>query len=131
MLEIVAATAIFAIIAAVLVPAIGGVADVREEAAQHELALTEAANLMERIAVLRVDGPLTREQLEELSLSDEARNQLAEPQLSISLDEAAGSPPARLLTVEISWENQHGRRGAPVQLITFLYDAEESDDGQP
>ncbi len=131
MMEIVAATAILAVMAMLLVPVIGGVAEVREGAAQHQLAVFEAANLMERVAVLRANGPLTRQQLEELSLSRTARDQLTEPQLAFSLGEAAGSPPARALTIEISWENQHGQRGVPVQVVTYLYESEEPGDAQP
>jgi hypothetical protein len=131
MLEIVAAAAIFAVIAAVLVPAIGGVAEVREAAAQHQLAVIETANLMERIAALRAEGPLTAQQLDGLSLSAEVRDRLVEPQLKVSVDEIGGSLPARALTIEISWEDQHGQRGVPVQVVTFLYEVEESDDEQP
>ena len=130
MAEIVAATALLSVVTALLVPVIGGVADVREEAARHQLAVLEAANLMEHIATQRMDGPISVEQLDELSLSQSVSDRLTDPQLAITLGDPVGSPAARPLSIEISWENQHGQRGVPVQVVTFLYE-EEPGDTQP
>ena len=131
MAELVAATALFSVITLLLVPVIGGVAEVREEAARHQLAVLEAANLMERIAARRKYGPPSQQQLDALSLSTSVRERLTEPQLEIVVGETAGSPPARPLSIEISWENRHGERGVPVRVVTFLYESEESGDAQP
>lgn len=131
LMELVAAVSVLAVIAVLLVPVIAGVADVREGAAQHQLAVIEAANLMERIAALRANGSLRREQLDALSLSETVQEQLVAPELEIMLSEAEGSPPAQTLSVEITWENQHGERGVPVRVVACLYESEESVDAQP
>ncbi len=131
MMEIVAATALLSVIMVLLVPVISGVAEVREEAARHQLAVLEAANLMERIAAQRANGPLSRQQLDGLSLSTSFNERLTDPQLAVSLGETTGSPPARELSIEISWENRHGERGVPVRVVTFLYESEESGVAQP
>jgi hypothetical protein len=129
--EILAATALFAVITVLLVPVIGGVKDVRDEAAQHQLAVIEAANLMERVVDLRRGGPLSRRRLDALTLSTPIRERLTQPELAVSLGDVGGSPPARALAIEISWENQHGERGVPVRVVTFLYESEASGDAQP
>lgn len=129
--ELVAATALFAVITMLLVPLIGGVKDVREEAAQHQLTVLEAANLLERVADMRRGGPLTQQQLDTLTLSAPVRDRLTKPELDVALGNAEGSPPARALAIEISWENQHGERAEPVRVVTFLYEWEASGDAQP
>lgn len=131
LVEIVAATALLAVMAVLLVPVLGGVGEVRESAAHHQLAVMEAANLTERIAALRAEGRLSHQQLEELSLSPEARDQLVDPELRYTLDDFSDSPPAHALTIEISWRNRHGERAAPVRVVTFLNELEETDDAQP
>lgn len=120
-----------AVVAILLVPVISGVAGVRDAAVQHQLAVLEAANVMERIAALRARGPVTGQQLAALTLSPAIEEQLVEPQLEITLTDAAGSPPARTLAVEVSWENEQGQRGVPVRVVTYLYEPEGPDDAQP
>jgi type II secretory pathway pseudopilin PulG len=123
MLELVVAIALFSTVTVLVVPVLGRVAAVRDEAAAHETAVLEAANLMERLAALSARRELARSDLESLALSDAAVNSLAAPRLDVTLGEPEGEPAARRLTVAVSWENSAGQRGAPVTVTRYVYEA--------
>ena len=122
MLELLAAIALFSAVALLVVPLLARVAAVRDEAADHETALLEAANAMERLASVSAARELTQAELDALRLSDTAADNLTAPELKLSLSEPEGTPPARRLTVAVSWENAAGQRGAPVTLTRYLYE---------
>jgi prepilin-type N-terminal cleavage/methylation domain-containing protein len=123
MLELVAAIALFSAVALLVVPVLGRVVAVRDEAAAHETALLEAANLMERLAALSARRQLTETDLDSLALSNAAAGNLVAPQLNLTLGEPEGEPAARRLTVALSWENSAGQRGTPVTLTRYLHGA--------
>jgi type II secretory pathway pseudopilin PulG len=123
MLELVAAIALFSTVTVLVVPVLGRVATVRDEAAAHETAVLEAANLMERLAKLSARRELTNADLESLALSDATGNSLVSPQLDVTLGEPEGEPASRRLTVAVSWENSAGQRGAPVTVTRYLYES--------
>jgi prepilin-type N-terminal cleavage/methylation domain-containing protein len=123
MLELLAAIALFSTVALLVVPVLGRVAAVRDEAAAHSTALREAANVMERVAARSARRELTEPDLNSLALSDTAVDNLTAPQLRVTLGEPEGEPSARQLTVAVSWENEAGQRGTPVTLTRYLYGA--------
>ncbi len=121
LMEAVAAITLLSAIAAGLLPLISRTAELRDEAAHHSTAVTETANLMERIAVLRGDGQLDDAQLQELELSDWAAAELSEPELEITIADERDGLPHRRLTVSLSYRNAAGERSAPVVATAFLY----------
>lgn len=123
MLELVAAIALFSTVVLLIVPALTRVAAVRDDAAAHQTALLEAANLMEQLAALSARRELTRADLDSLSLSDIAVENLTAPQLELALGDPVGDPAARALTIVLSWENNAGQRGTPVRLTRYLFNA--------
>ena len=122
MLELLAAIALFSAVALLVVPLLARVAAVRDEAADHETALLEAGNAMERLAAQSAGRELTQADLDAQRLSTAAAN-LTAPELKLTLSEPVGSPPARRLTVAVSWENAAGQRGAPVTVTRYVYRA--------
>lgn len=124
MAEVLAATALMSVVAAIVLPMVAGVAAVREEAAQRQIAVLEVANVLERIASIRRNQALTDELLSGVSLPEDAARQFDDPQLSVVIAEPAGSPPARELRVSLSWRNDAGERVAPVAVTAFLYEHE-------
>ncbi len=121
MLELLAAIALFSAVALLVVPLLARVAAVRDESADHETALLEAADVLERLAARSGGRELTQADLDAQRLSDAAVDNLAAPELKLSLSALEGSPPSRRLTVAVSWENSAGQRGAPVTLTRYLF----------
>jgi hypothetical protein len=126
MAEVLAAAALMSVVTVIVLPIVSGVAAAREEAARRHVAVLEVANIMEQIAALRHRHALTDEALNSLALPDETAQQFDEPELSVQLTEPAGTPPARELSVSLSWLNAAGERVAPVRVTAFLYEPQEA-----
>jgi Tfp pilus assembly protein PilV len=122
MLEVLAAIALFSAVALLVVPLLARVAAVRDEAADHETALLAAANVMERLAAMSAGRELTQADFDTQRLSTAAAAKILAPDLKLTLSEPEGSPPARRLTVAVSWENGAGQRSAPVTLTRYVYE---------
>ena len=119
--ESVAAAALLSRIAAGLLPRITRSADLREDAWSHATAVTEVANLMERIALLRDDGQLDPSELQGLAVSEWASKELPEHELAIRLTDESDEIPDQRLTVALTWRDSSGGRSAPVSATAFLY----------
>jgi Tfp pilus assembly protein PilE len=126
MAEVLAAAALMSVVTVVVLPIVTSVAAAREESSRRHLAVLEVANLMEQIAALRQKGALTDDALNALALPDSAAEHFDEPELSVQLAEPAGTPPARELSVSLTWLNAAGERVEPVHVTAFLYEQQES-----
>jgi hypothetical protein len=126
MAEVLAAAALLSVVTAIVLPIVSGVAAAREEAARRHLAVLEVANIMEQIAALRHRGDLTDDALSTLSLPEDVARQFDQPELSMQLEEPAGTPAARELSVSLSWVNAAGERVAPVRVTTFVHEPQEA-----
>jgi hypothetical protein len=126
MAEVLAAAALMSVVTAIVLPIVSSVAAAREESARRHLAVLEVANIMEQIAALRHKSALEDDALNSLALPDTAARQFDQPELSVQLAEPAGTPPARELSVSLSWLNAAGERVEPVRVTAFLYEPQES-----
>ena len=91
---------------------------------RRALAAQEAANLMERIASRPFDE-VTTEWVESLTLSEEARRRLPQPQLQIEIAAETEGLPGKRVLVEIQWRDRSGERSAPVRLAAWRSRVEE------
>lgn len=127
MAEILAAAALMSVVIVVTLPIVSSAAAVREESAQRHRALIEVSNVLEEIAAQRMQGgDLTEEQLEPIALPANAAAMFDQPELDVQLAPPAGEPPARELSVALTWLNGAGERVVPVRITAFLYEAGES-----
>jgi type II secretory pathway pseudopilin PulG len=126
LIEIIAAMGLFSVVVLLVAPAISGVAAVRDEAAQHLIAVLELSNLMERIAARDADGTPTQDELNQLAISDAAARELIDPVLTLTIGEPEGTPPMRPLTASLAWRNGAGQYGTPARVTRFLVEREGS-----
>lgn len=122
MAEVLAAAALMSVVTVIALPIVSSVAAVREESVKRNQAVIEVANVMERVAALRRSGPVSVAELGSLTVSDSITDLLDDHQLAITLGEPGGTPPARELTVSLSWRNDAGDRVAPVTVTAFVYE---------
>jgi hypothetical protein len=122
LLELTASSVILAGCLLVTLSALDALGAQRRAAAHRDLALAEAANIVERLSALP-EAELTVEHVAGVALS-EAANRLPGGQLKIDLTDAATQPPSRKLHVEVHYLLEGGQPAAPVRLTTWLYRAE-------
>jgi len=123
MLVAVVVTAALAVIAAqLLVLAV----QQRHVSKRRVAAVTEVANLMERVAALDYRD-VTAENVKEIRLSAEALRLLPNAELQIDVTKAQGEVPGKRIAIELSWQNRAGQRGAPVRLTAWRYAAAEAE----
>jgi len=105
----------------VAVPMIGKTGALRRQAEQRQLAMQEAANLMEQVARLPWQR-LSKESLQRLKLSEAARRGLRSPELVIELAEPVGPVPTKQVVIQVRWRDSVGRPIRPVWLVAWFYD---------
>ena len=117
----------------ILATALAAAAQLLAVTARHSLALErralaaqEAANLMERIAS-RPFGEVTRQYVQSLSLSEEARRRLPDPQLQIEVTAETEQPPGKRILVEVQWRDRSGGWSAPIRLVAWRSRIEEPE----
>jgi len=111
--------------AALLGQLLGELAQQRRAADQQTLALQQAANAMEQLAVIPY-ADLTPERAATLGLSDLARQHLPGAQLEIAIVPAPDAPPAKQIQVNLRWLDRSGRYGVPVQMTAWRHQQERS-----
>lgn len=100
----------------------------RREAERRQIATTEAANLMERIAALPWED-VQPARLESFTLSARARQVLPEAQLRAEVEEVASKDdaiPTKRISVAISWTAKSGERASPARLVAWRYPMREA-----
>lgn len=98
----------------------------QQRAIEHcQLAVQEAANLMERLCA-RPWPQLTPETARQLQLREEIRQVLPGAALAVSVVQPAGEPEAKRIAVEIRWQGKPNRAMRPVRLVAWKYRSESS-----
>lgn len=98
----------------------------RATAAQHratedrQMAIQEAANLMERLSTRPWDE-LTPQNVQQMQLSPQARRTLIDAELEIQLNRPPDDPAAKRITVSVRWSNRSGKAARTVRLVAWRY----------
>ncbi len=93
----------------------------QQRAIEHrQLAVQEAANLMERLCG-RPWPQLTPEAVRQVQLREEMRQVLPGAELAIDVVQPAGEPAAKRISVQIRWQDKANRATRPVRLVAWKY----------
>lgn len=125
LLELVVTGVLLSVVMVSVVPLMAWVGLQRRAADQHQFALQEAANILERLTLEDWEH-ITPESAQELTLSDQAQSYLLDAELAVAVVEAPDHPPGKRLSVELRWRNPAGDMTAPVRLTTWVYRSEEA-----
>ena len=98
----------------------------RREADHRALATREAANVMERVVARRWDE-IVPEGVRELALSDEARQQLPQPDLEVRVSEDSAELRQKRIDVLVRWQNAAGLPAQPVELAAWVFTEREAE----
>lgn len=123
-LELVVTLVLLGTVATCAIPPLRAVQLQRREHDRRELALQEAANLLERFTVRGWEA-VDPSAAAELTLSEEAAARLPEALLQVTVSSSDATtdtePSRKAITVELSWKNAAGQQVQPVRLTTFLF----------
>ncbi len=120
MVEMIVAACLLTCAMAMVAQVIGRSAARRRDAGHHRIAVQEAANVMERLAVRPFDE-LTPDGVADEQLSPQAGQSLPEGVVEVHVTEAAGEPDARRIEVEIRWRGRSAQPDPSVELVTWRY----------
>jgi Tfp pilus assembly protein PilV len=129
LLELVVTGVLLSVVMVSAVPMLAWVGLQRRAADQHQFALHEAANILERLTLEDWEH-LTPESAEELTLSEQAQSYLPDAELAVTVAETVAEPsdvpPSKRLSVELRWRDPAGNMTPPVRLTTWLYRSKEA-----
>jgi hypothetical protein len=120
LLEMLAAAALVTTLVVVSTQMLEASAAQRLAMRHRQVAMEEAANLLERIAA-RPWSQLTPAAVAHEPLSDDARQALPGGTLSIELRPEGGPPAARQVLVTVAWREAAGREPLAVRLAAWRY----------
>jgi Tfp pilus assembly protein PilV len=128
-LELTIALLLVGVVLGGLAQLLAAVASQRRESERRMAAIHEAANQMERLAVLSWSD-LNSENTAPWKLSEEAADVLPSGALAIEVSDVeltgeGAALPARRVTVEVAWQNSAGAMVAPVRLVAWRFPQEE------
>jgi hypothetical protein len=119
MIEIALAAGPLAVAMTATVQVLGWVALERRAVERRQWAVLEVANLMEHLAAEPWDR-ITPESARALARSEEIRQKLPGPELSITVDEDQTDRGAKRLAIRLRWRNRAGAWEAPVRLTAWV-----------
>jgi len=130
--EIFVAVAVFGSVLATFVPLMQSVHKQQRAADQQLLALREADNLLEEISQQSWQA-LIPDELAKRTLSETAKAHLLKSELRVTVDEQAGPPVAKRVSVEVSWTPHAGQPTKSVRLVAWFSatDGKPTTEGQP
>lgn len=118
-----AMSGVMLIIAMGLVAKVVGAVGVQRRAwDRRQVAVFEAANLMERLTARPFES-LTTEGAKDLALSDEAKRTLPEGRVQVEVtdDDPVGGDGSKRVFVQIQWRNRAGDWDAPARLTSWVH----------
>jgi Tfp pilus assembly protein PilV len=98
---------------------LGAVATQRRAAERRQWAIQEVANLMEHLTAEPWDR-VTADSALGLSLSEEIRRKLPEPELTVDVAETDRELGEKRLAIRLRWRNRSGTWEAPVRLTAWI-----------
>ena len=117
-IELLVAGSLLAIVTASVIPTLGWLVRQRKFNQERQAATLEIGNLMERLTALDWND-LTPQRVEQLQLSEDVQKLLAEPRLTIAVNNEGDA--SKHILVQISWEIGPGRAAPPVRLAAWVY----------
>jgi type II secretory pathway pseudopilin PulG len=120
MVELTVAAGLLGMVFLAAIPLLGRVRETREDAQQRFLALQEASNAMEQLALDVADGAVPDDAGKALSVSAEARDLLPDVSLEATSREEPDDAGCVRVTVTVSWANDAGEPAVPVTLDAWL-----------
>ncbi len=101
---------------------VGWVAQENRSNDRRQQALSEVANVMERLGAIPYED-LTQEAVKQVTLSPQLRATLPDGSLTVDLSEndPVGGNDSKKVSAKIRWKNQSGGWESPVHLTTWIY----------
>lgn len=122
-LELIVSAVLFGTTVTVILPTIHLYSFEQRAAVHRRMALEEAANIMDRLTARSFDE-ISAESVGDVTLDDELRRQLPEPEFSIALTSPSDDAAAKHISLELSWRGRPGKREVPVRLAAWVYQQE-------
>jgi hypothetical protein len=104
----------------ILAEAVGWLAVERRGAGRRQIALQEAANLMEHLSA-RPWEELTPEAARSINLSRTSASSLRDGTLDVAIAPSPGDPLAKRITIVVRWGDAAGNTAAPVRLVAWVH----------
>ena len=123
--EMIVSAILLGVVLTTTVPLLGWAAGQRHASRQRQFALNEVANVMEQLT-LRSWETVTKQSAREIELSEPARAYLTDGRLTVAVSQPKGGPPAKRITVELSWKNRAGEFVSPASLTAWIYQIQEA-----
>jgi len=122
MVEAAASVMMLAIAMTLTLKVVGWVALEHRATDRRQLAMTEAANLMERLTTTPYDE-LTPDRVKTIALSSETKASLPDPALHLEVngDDASGGKGSKKISLRIQWRNRADGWDAPLRLTSWVY----------
>lgn len=124
--EVVAAAALLSVVLAMVVPVLTGVAAVRDDARQRQLAQLQLSNLMEELALRRAAGEPLATAAGELSLPPSVTAALRDGRLEVAIAAVSDQPGCVQVTARLHWTSDAGEPATPAELHLYCFDLEEA-----
>ncbi len=120
MAELLVASALLGTVFTLSIPLLGHVRSMQLEIERRTDATQAMANLMEHVAGLAASNRLQEVSAATLTLPDELQRQLPESELVVASERMNGDVSVQRVTLQISWLNDAGVRGSPVELTAWF-----------
>ncbi len=118
--ELLACGALLGVVLSTAIPTLRWVIHQRKFTDQREAAMLEVDNLMERVTALDW-SELTTERAVEFRLSAAVAAQLPEPHLAIAVESDAKDDAAKIVRINLTWNETSVRPAPPVRLAAWVY----------
>ncbi len=119
LVEIIVGCVLLGVFLMAAVPLVSWVRTSRLAVDNQQLAVTELANLMERVAGVPA-ADRTTERLQQLTLSESAQTTLDDAQLAVAATPSEQFSGLRRITLSLTWTNLAGQRVQPVELSAWF-----------
>lgn len=120
LVELLACGALLGVALGTAIPTLRWVIHQRKATDVREAAMLEIGNLMERVTGLDWNE-LTTERAGQFKLSPEIASQLNESQLTIAVESDADDAAAKIVRINLTWDDAPSRPARPVRLTTWVY----------
>jgi hypothetical protein len=117
--EVALAILLLAVAMTTTVQVLGWVAAERRAVERRQWAIQEVGNLMERLTAEPWDK-VDAESARKLSLSEEIRRKLPDPELTIDVDDRGAVQGEKRLAIRLRWRNRSGGWESPVRLCAWI-----------
>jgi Tfp pilus assembly protein PilE len=120
MVELLACGALLGVVLSTAIPTLRWAIHQRKFTDEREVAMLEVDNLMERVTALDWNE-LTTERAGEFRLSAAVAAQLPESRLAIAVEPDADDASAKIVRINLTWDDAALRPAPPVRLTAWVY----------